>query len=68
MESTGTLAWTEAIVGVNGLPVTTYGSVEVELKVDGKMFHHRAVITNVTTTDVILGLDFLEQQECLIGT
>ena len=58
----------QKLVGVNGLPVTTYGSVKVELKVDGNTFHHQAIITDVTTTDVILGLDFLEQQECLIDT
>ena len=48
--------------------MTTYDSVKVELKVDGNTFHHQSIITDVTTTEVILGLDFLEQKECLIDT
>ena len=32
------------------------------------MFLHQTVITDVTTTDATLGLDFLEQQECAINT
>ena len=55
-------------MGVNGLPVTTYGSAEVELKVDSKMFHHQTVITDVTTTEVVLGFNLLEQQECVVNT
>ena len=48
----------QTLVGINGLPVTTHDSAQVELKAAGNIFHHRATITEFTTTDVILGLDF----------
>ena len=57
----------QKLVGVNGLPVTTYGTAEVELKVDSKMFNHQTVITDVTTTDVILGFNLLEQHAGVCG-
>ena len=50
------------------MPVTTYGSAEVELRVDDNTFQHKVVITDVTTFDIILGLDFLEKYGCLIDT
>ena len=33
----------QKLVVDNGLPVPTYGSVEVELKVAGNIFHHQAM-------------------------
>lgn len=55
------------LVGANGTSITVSGTAAVVFKIGSCSFSMEAVDTDVLTTDVILGLDFLEEHKCTIA-
>ena len=59
--------WTGCrLVGVEGTPLHVCGVSKVELKLAGEIFHCPVLIAHSLTSDVILGLDFLEANHCTL--
>ena len=54
------------LVGAGGTPLTVHGSACVELELEGEVFLSDIVVVSSLTTEAILGLDFLKEQEASI--
>jgi len=52
------------LVGVDGAPLQVQGSVTVELEMSGQIFAQKLIVANALTSEGILGLNFLEANEC----
>ena len=61
--------WTgKNLVGVDGTAIRVLGSVRLPLKLNEVIFSADIVVADGLTTDGILGLDFLESNNCTINT
>ena len=54
------------LVGVDGTPLQVQGSVTVELEMSGQIFVQELIVANTLTSEGILGLNFLEANECVV--
>ena len=55
-------------VGVEGTPIRIHGTTQVPLQLGGQTFTTPMVIADSLRTPAILGLDFLETNQCVIDT
>ena len=59
--------WTgRRLVGVEGTPLHICGASNVELKFAGETFHCPVLVARSLTSEAILGLDFLEANNCTL--
>ena len=59
--------WTgRRLVGVEGTPLHLCGVSSVELKFAGETFHCPVLVAHSLTSNAILGLDFLEANNCIL--
>ena len=58
---------TASLVSVDGTPLTVHGCASVELELGGRHFMTEIVIVDPLTSEAILGLDFLQEQQALIN-
>jgi len=54
------------LVGVDGAPLHIRGSVIVELEISAKTFKQEVIIVDALTSEGILGLNFLEANNCVL--
>ena len=54
------------LVGVDGAPLQIQGSVTIELETSGKTFEQELIVVNALTSEGILGLNFLEANDCVL--
>ena len=54
------------LVSAGGTPLTIHGSAQVKLELEGKEFLTEIVVVSPLTSEAILGLDFLQEQQALI--
>ena len=54
------------LVGVGGAPLQIQRSVTIELEFSGKTFKQELIVVNVLTSEGILGLNFLEANDCVL--
>ena len=54
------------LVGVEGTPLHICGVSNVELNFAGETFHCPVLVARSLTSEVILGLDFLEANNCTL--
>ena len=57
---------TYRLVGVDGIPIKVRGTVTVEVSLEGLLFNQKFVITDGITAEAILGMDFLEENRCVL--
>jgi len=55
------------LVGVDGVPLQVKGSVTVELEMPGRTFCQELIVANALMSEGILGLNFLEANECILN-
>ena len=55
------------LVGVDGVPFQVKGSVTVQLEMPGRTFCQELIVANASTCEGILGLNFLEANECVLN-
>ena len=55
------------LVGVDGAPLNILGSAIIPITISGMTFKHKFVIAERITADAILGLDFLEANNCVLN-
>jgi len=55
------------LVGVDGAPLQVQGSVTVELEMSGQTFAQELIVANALTSEGIVGLNFLEANECVLN-
>ena len=60
-------AMSHRLVGVDGAPLNVLGSAIIPITISGLTFKHKFVIAEKITADAILGLDFLEANECVLN-
>ena len=54
------------LVSAGGVPLSIHGSAHVELQLEGKKFMTNIVVVSPLTSEAILGLDFLQEQQATI--
>ena len=54
------------LIGVQGIPLQLHGLAQVSIKIGDEMFVTKVIVADSLTTDVILGRDFLREQQCTI--
>ena len=54
------------LVGANGFPLQAQGSTVVELTISGQTFKQELIIFNLLTSEGILGLNFQEEDGCIL--
>ena len=54
------------LVGVDGIPIKVRGAASVNVMVEGHTLSHQFVIADHITVEAILGMDFLEKNECVL--
>ena len=54
------------LVGVDGAPLHVQGSVIVELNILGQTLQQELIVVNALTSEGILGLNFLEANNCVL--
>ena len=54
------------LVGVDGSPVESQGSVTVPITIGDTTFQTRVVVASSISVEAILGLDFLESNRCVV--
>ena len=54
------------LVGVDGAPLQIHGSVAVELEISEKTSKQDLIVVNALTSEGILGLNFLEANNCVL--
>ena len=57
---------TVTLVSAGGTPLTIHGSACVELELEGKKFMTEIVVVSPLTSEAILGLNFLQEQQAVI--
>ena len=57
---------TYRLVGVDGIPIKVRGTVTVEVSLEGLVFNQKFVIADGITAEAILGMDFLEENRCVL--
>ena len=55
-------------VGVEGTPIQIHGTTQVPLRLRGQVLPTQMVVADSLRTSAILGLDFLEENQCVIDT
>ena len=59
--------WTrQRLVGVNGTPLCVKGCIHTSVSIRGTQFEAKFVVSSDLWVDGILGLDFIEQHDCVI--
>ena len=53
-------------MSVQGDPLQLRGTTKILVSLRGVMFHTSAVVVDFLTTDVIVGRDFLQSEQCTI--
>ena len=61
------LATSHRLVGVDGAPLNILGSAVAPITISGITYKHKFVIAERITADAILGLDFLEANQCVLN-
>ena len=56
------------LVGVQGPPLQIHGTAQLQVNLSKEKFNAQILVADSLTTDVILGLDFLNQYKCVIDT
>ena len=56
------------LVGVQGSPLQIHGTAQLQVNLSKEKFNAQILVADSLTTDVILGLDFLNQYKCVIDT
>ena len=54
------------LVSAGGAPLTIYGSTCIELELEVQKFITDVVVVSSLTSEVMLGLDFLQEQQAII--
>ena len=54
------------LVGVDGIPIKVHGAASVDVTVEGHTLSHQFIIADHITAEGILGMDFLEQNKCIL--
>ena len=54
------------LVSADGSPLTIHGSARVKLELEGEEFMVNTMVVSPLTSEAILGLDFLQEQQALI--
>ena len=57
---------TYRLVGVDRIPIKVRGTVTVEVSLEGLVFNQKFVIADGITAEAILGMDFLEENRCVL--
>lgn len=62
------MAWTGCqLVGAEGSPIEIKGIATITFLIAGQRVHGDFLVTNQLNSKAILGLDFLEQNQCIIN-
>ena len=56
------------LVGVDGTPLKILGTARVGIRIGQELFSADLIILESLTIDAIFGLDFLQANQCIIGT
>ena len=56
----------QRLVGMEGTPLQVYGMVQVEFQLADEVFQHHVLVVGGLSAEVILGLDFMEENNCTI--
>ena len=54
------------LVGVDGVPIKVRGAASVNVTVEGHTLSHQFIIADHITAEAILGMDFLDKNECIL--
>ena len=54
------------LIGVEGTPLQVHGYTKTTIQLAGEQFHVRVIVVDSLTTEAILGMDFLEANDCTI--
>ena len=54
------------LIGVEGTPLQVHGYTKTTIQLAGEQFHVRVIVVDSLTTEAILGMDFLEANDCSI--
>ena len=54
------------LVGVDGIPIKVCGAASVNVTVEGHTLSHQFIVADHITAEAILGMDFLEKNECIL--
>ena len=54
------------MVSAGGTPLTIHGSASIELELEGEPFSTDVVVVSPLTSEAILGLNFLQEQQATI--
>ena len=54
------------LVGVEGTRLETWGTATIEITFSGETFKFPVLVANLLTADAILGMDFLDEYECVL--
>ena len=56
----------QRLVGVEGTSLQVYGMAQVEFQLADEVFQHHVLVVGGLSAEVILGLDFMEENNCTI--
>ena len=56
----------QSLIGVEGTPLQVHGYTKTTIQLAGEQFHVRVIVVDSLTTEAILGMDFLEANDCTI--
>ena len=56
----------QSLIGVEGTPLQVHGYTKTTIQLAGEQFHVRVIVVDSLTTEAILGMDFLEANDCSI--
>ena len=54
------------LVGVDGIPIKVCGTASVNVTVESHTLSHQFIVADHITAEAILGMDFLEKNECIL--
>ena len=54
------------LVGVDVIPIKVRGAASVNVTVEGHTLSHQFIVADHITAEAILGMDFLEKNECIL--
>ena len=59
--------WTgQNLIGVEGTPLQVLGCSEIPVEIEGKTFSMKVIVVSSLTAEAIMGMDFLEANNCKI--
>ena len=56
----------QRLVRIDGMPIRVRGSTLIQFSIGSMEFNHKFVVADHTTAEVILGLDYLEANKCVL--